>query len=46
MGNFKVCASKGEEVFVTSGYTNWKDASGINEGVVTYERSRFHKYCV
>ena len=28
VGNFKVCASKGEDMFVTRGYTNWKDARG------------------
>ena len=28
VGNFKVCASKGEDMFVTHGYTNWKDARG------------------
>ena len=47
VGNFKVCASKGEDAFVTRGYTNWKDASGNKRGgFMTHERSQFHKYCV
>ena len=45
VGNFKVCASKGEDVFVTRGYTNWKDASGDKQGwFVNHERSQFHTY--
>ena len=42
-----MCASKGEDAFVTRGYTNWKDASGDKRGgFVKHERSQFHKYCV
>ena len=47
VGNFRVCASKGEDAFVTRGYTNWKDVSGNKrEGFMTHEHSQFHKYCV
>ena len=47
VGNFKVCASKGEDTFVTHGYMNWKDASGDKRrAFVKHERSQFHKYCV
>lgn len=37
-----MCASKGEDAFVTHGYTNWKDTSGDKH--VNHECS--HKYCV
>lgn len=47
VGNFKVCASKGEDAFVTRGYTNRKNASGNKQGgFMTHERLQFHKYCV
>ena len=47
MGNFKACASKGEDAFVTCGYTSWKDASRDKQGgFVNHEHSQFHKYCV
>ena len=47
LGNFKVCASKGKDAFVTRGNTNWKDASGDKRGqFVNYEHSQFHKYFV
>ena len=47
VGNFKVCASKGEDVFVTCGYTNWKEASRDKQwGYVNHKLSQFHQYCV
>ena len=38
--------SKGEDVFISRGYTNWKDASVEKRGFGAHERSQFHKYSV
>ena len=47
LGVLKVCTSKGDDAFLTSGYTNWKDACGDKTGgFPRHERSQVHKYCV
>ena len=47
LGNFKVCASKGEDAFLTRGYCNWKDVTGNKQGgFATHEGSHVHKYCL
>lgn len=43
----KVCASKGDDAFLTRGFINWKDACGDKSGAFPcHERSQVHKYCV
>ena len=47
LANFKVCASKGDDAFLTRGYYNWKGACGENCGrFVSHEYSNIHKYCI
>ena len=47
IGNLKVCASKGDDTFLSRGYTNWKDASGDKcGGFSTHEHSQVHQYCL
>lgn len=46
LGNLRVCASKGDDTFLTHGYTNWKDACGEKSGgFPCHKRSQVHKYC-
>ena len=47
LGNLKICAIKGDEVFLSRGYTgNWKDASGDKRvGFSAHKRFQVHKYC-
>ena len=45
--DFKVCASKGDDAFLTRGYYNWKDACGEKRGgFAPHEHSNIHKYYV
>ena len=47
LGNQRVCASRGEETFVSHGFSNWKDACGEKSGgFIVHERSHYHKYSV
>ena len=40
------CASKGEEAFLSRGYTNWKDVSGKHGGFSKHENSQVHKHSI
>ena len=47
LGNFRGCASKGDDALLTRGYCNWKDATGDKRGgFASHERSHVHKYCL
>ena len=38
VGNFILCASKGNDAFLSCGYTNSKDASGDKRGGLLFRR--------
>ena len=38
VGNFRLCASKGDDAFLSCGYTNWKDANGDKRGGLLIRR--------
>ncbi len=40
------CASKGEEAFLSRGYTNWKDVSGKHGGFSKHENSQVHRHSI
>ncbi len=44
LGMLKACASKGEEAFLSRGYTNWKDVSGKHGGFSKHENSQVHRH--
>ncbi len=46
LGMLKACASKGEEAFLSRGYTNWKDVSGKHGGFSKHENSQVHRHSI
>ncbi len=46
LGMLKTCASKGEEAFLSRGYTNWKDVSGKHGGFSKHENSQVHRHSI
>lgn len=46
LGMLKACASKGEDAFLSRGYTNWKDVSGKHGGFSKHESSNVHRHSI
>lgn len=46
LGMLKAWASKGDDEFLSRGYSNWKDAGGKSDGFTSHEHSNVHKYSI